>query len=116
MDRQLHIFPEVTMSPEVFINHIKNLCNKERIDKDVEEEWINHIKSCNSAGYYFLNLIYIKHISFWLLVHEMVHHVAQQLRTIISFNFNIIDDINDGFWIIIYNKQNPLHILSHNNK
>ena len=103
--REFRIFPEVTTSKKEFIEHIRNVCrtDDDDIDKKTEGEWINHIENCDFDGHYFLNLIHIKYISANILLHEIIHHISQQLNILTDSNhFWKIDELNDKLYIAIF--------------
>lgn len=112
------IFPNVTTSKKEFLNHISKVCTIDNIDREIRKEWFNHIETCNSDGHYFFNLIYIKFISAYLLLHEYIHHISQQLNTLTNSNsFWFIDDLNDTLYIDCCNIYYKFHYLfNRNNK
>lgn len=99
---KVRLFPDVTTSKKELIKHIKDVCIRDGIDEEIRKDWMEHIKTCNADGHYFLNLIYIKFISARMILHEYIHHISQQLNTLTNSRFFwCIDGINDRLYILL---------------
>lgn len=105
---EVRIFPEVTTSKEEFIKHIQRICATD-IYGGEEKEWMDHVRCTNFDGYYFLNLIYLKFISAPVLLHEIIHHIFQQLDILTNSNHFtktdvLVDKLHIAIFKIIYRK------------
>lgn len=100
------MFPKVTTSKKVFIRHIVKICKAYNIEDEMKKEWVKKVSGCACAdAHYFPNMIYLHHLSPYLILHEFLHHVILKLRvlTLLKFWF-IADDLIDTIDIIIFRK------------
>ena len=74
------VFPKVTTSKTKFIKYAIQVCKDFGIPNNVKEKWIEYIRTEDFEAHYFYNMIFISRISFRLILHEFVHHVASKLR------------------------------------
>jgi len=78
---KVRFFPLVTLSREEFIQYIIKICSiLGMVNEDKKKEWINHVRNGIHVAHYFEGTIFIKYMSPYLLIHELIHHIARLLR------------------------------------
>ena len=80
--------PKVTTSRKDFINYIFDICEKynEKINIKKLEAGIKWIESGGCYGHYFCGMIFIERVSFRIIHHELMHHIAFKLRAFTHSN------------------------------
>jgi len=99
------IFPKVTLSREEFIEWIIYVCEAYDIKNEKKERWVKKVRMCIDEAHYFYGMIFIERISFYLILHELIHHFANDLRgyTLLKFWYNL-DLLVDIIDILLFRK------------
>jgi len=102
----MKIFPSVTTSKEEFIEYIIMTCEAKNVEEEKKEQWVKKVRECLcSEGHYFYNMIFLHAIKADVILHELIHHIAKELkvRTLSSF-WEILDNLDDVIDILIFKK------------
>lgn len=109
---KLTFFPKITTSRQELIEYIKKICCDNDIHENKSEEWICRVENQNTSdAYYFNNLIYVKNLTFFLLYHELIHHISAILKAFTySDEWLWLDDINDVCALFFIKLRNRIKI------
>lgn len=77
---QFKFIPKVTTSREEFIKHIDIVCTAFGVPIKYEREWLARVNDISSHGNYFYGMIFVVKLSPYVIVHELIHHIANTLR------------------------------------
>jgi len=101
MSIRIVFLPVVTTSRKDFIEYIKFICEDTYIDEERKTEWINKVILELHEAHYFVGVIFINSLSFYLIFHELTHHLATLLghltQSKIWYNLDYLIDELDIF-------------------
>ena len=102
---KIPFFPAVTTSRTKLIEHIKIISEWYSLDSHKTKGWIKKVKSELHEAHYFIGLIFIEKLSFYLISHELVHHISAFLRGYTqSKKWYNLDYLIDGLDIFLFRK------------
>jgi len=106
MFARVPLFPLVTTSRTQFIKDIAVICEACNIENYRKEEWIQRVESSSCEAHYFVGIIFVEKMSFYLLLHELIHHVMALMRRITQSRiWYKLDYTLDGLDIFIFRKK-----------
>jgi len=95
----MRILPKVTTSVKEFAEWVSYICerNKHHFSDEKIKAWKKASRGeGHGNAHYFYNVIYIDEVSFYLIFHEYIHHLANWLRYwTVSPIWFYLDDLND---------------------
>lgn len=105
MTVKLALLPKVTTLRKEFIEYIKFVCGDVCVDKEKEIEWVKRVISELNEAHYFVGVIFIERVNFYLIIHELGHHLANILKylTQSKFWYNL-DYLIDELDIFLFRK------------
>jgi len=99
------LVPIVTTSRRNFIEYIKKVSEWNSLDSQKTKEWIERIKTEMNEAHYFVGVIFIERISFYLILHELIHHTSAFLRGYTQSKiWKNLDYLIDGLDIFLFRK------------
>lgn len=102
---RVSLFPSVTTSRTQFIRHIANICEVGNVEDYKKEEWIKRIELKLCEACYFVGMMFVEKVSFYLILHELIHHISAFIRGLTQSKiWYKIDYILDGLDIFIFRK------------
>ena len=105
MTIKLYFIPRVTTSRKEFIEYIKLICEDAYVDKEKKTEWVKRVVSELNEAHYFVGLIFVERVNFYLIFHELVHHVARLLKALTQSKFwYSLDYLIDELDIFLFRK------------
>ena len=102
---EIVFIPIVTTSRKEFVEYIKLVCEDVCVDKKSKKEWVKRVVSELHEAHYFIGVIFVERVSFYLILHELVHHIATLLKALTqsAFWYNL-DYLIDELDIFLFRK------------
>jgi len=102
---KIAFFPMVTTSRNELIEYIKMISEWHTLNTHKTKGWIKRIESELCEAHYFIGLIFVERISFYLVLHELIHHISALMRgyTQSKIWYNL-DYLIDGLDIFLFRK------------